>query len=114
MEIKQIIKEFEKNKLEHLERARMIITVGEPSIGCDVEEIVIDNDERMNLVSWFLSVYYLMEVNIKNYKDYSKPSNYDKETIEMIQEQIQYNNQQYNLVVEKLLTFGNEVEKDVP
>ena len=105
MEIKEIIKEFEENKLEHLERARMIITVGKPSLGCDVEQMVLDNDKRMDLVSYFLNCYWLMEANIKNYKKFSKPSNYDSETIEIIKEQIEYNKQQYDSVVEKVYDF---------
>lgn len=111
MENKNIIKEFEKNKLDYLEKAKIIISVGEPSVGCDVEELVIDNDKRMNLVSWFLECYWLMEANTKNYKEYSKPSNYDEETIQMIEEQLQYNKQQYDLVCEEILSFGKEVEK---
>ena len=105
MEIKEIIKKFEENKLEHLERARMIITVGKPSLGCDVEQLVLDNDKRMALVSWFLNCYWLLEANIKNYKNFSKPSNYDSETIEMIKEQLKYNKEQYDLVVEEVYDF---------
>ena len=57
---------------------------------------------------WFLNCYWLMEASIKNYKEYSKPSNYDEETIRMIEEQIQYNKQQYDSVTEKILDFIRE------
>ena len=40
MNVKQIIKWFENNKIEHLEKARKTISVGTPSLGCHLEEMV--------------------------------------------------------------------------
>lgn len=105
MDIRKTINEFEKNKLELLERARMIITVGKPSLGCNVEELVIENDKRMNLVSWFLYYYNLLEVDIKNYKYYSIKSNYDEETIQRIIEKIDFDISQYKEAVQQIIDW---------
>ena len=108
MSIKQIIKEFEENKIDILYKAQRIISVGQPSLMCDVEDIVRDNDKRMSLVSWFLYYYGLIESNIKNYKEYSKPSNFDKETLEMIEENLIVNKQQYDNAVESIRNWRDK------
>lgn len=107
MNVKQIIKWFEDNKIEHLEKAQKTISVGTPSLGCDLNEMVKEDDERMNAVSYFLYYYQLMEMNIKNYKNYSKPSNYDEETIKMIEEQMLSNHEQYNNTLEHMSNINN-------
>lgn len=107
MNIKQIIKWFEDNKIEHIEKARKTICVGNPSFGCDLNEMVKEDNERMDAVSYFLYYYQLMEMNIKNHKNYSKPSNYDEETIIIIEEQILSNYEQYEKALKNICDINN-------
>ena len=107
METKQIIKWFEDNKIEHLEKAQKTISIGKPALGCDLNEMVKEDDERMNAVSYFLYYYQLIEMNIKNYKIYSKPSNYDEGTIEIIEEQMLSNYEQYKNTLENMENINN-------
>ena len=100
--MKKYTKWFEENKLEILDKVQRTITVGSPALGCDVEQLVIENDKRMNAASWVLYYYILIEANIKNYKEYSKPSNYDKDTLLQIEELFQFNKQQFELALENL------------
>lgn len=101
--MKKEIKWFEENKLEFLEKARKVICVESPALGCDLNQLVSENDTRMNAVSWFLYYYMLLEANIQNYKEYSKPSNYDEETLETIKESFMYNKEQFNLAWKNIL-----------
>ena len=103
--MKEEIKWFEKNKLEFLKRAREIICIGNPSLGCDLNQLIKENDERMSAVSWFLYYYILLEINIKNYKEYSKPSNYHAETLESIEESFISNKIQFNAAWENILNL---------
>lgn len=96
------MKWFEENKLELLDRVQRTITVSSPALGCDVEQLVKENDERMNVASWVLNYYILIEANIKNYKEYSKPSNYDEETLLQIEETFKFNKEQFELALENL------------
>lgn len=102
IKLKKYMKWFEENKLDILDRVQRTLTVGSPSLGCDVEELVKENDERMNAASWVLYYYALIEANIKNHKEYSKPSNYDKETLLQIEEIFQFNKEQFELALENL------------
>ena len=102
IKLKKYIKWFEENKLEILDKVRTTISVGSPSLGCDVEQLVIENDNRMNAASWVLYYYILIEANIKNYKEYSKPSNYDEDTLLQIEELFQFNKKQFELALENL------------
>lgn len=107
MDIKQTIKWFEDNKLEHLEKAQKTISIGKPSLGCDLNQIIKENDQRMDAVSYFLYYYQLIEMDIKNYKFYSKPSNYDEETIQTIEEQMISNYEQYENALENINNINN-------
>ena len=100
--MKKYMKWFEENKLDWLDRVQRTITVGSPALGCDVEELVIENDKRMNAASWFLYYYILIETNIKTYKEYSKPSNYDEDTLMQIEESFKFNKEQFELALENL------------
>ena len=100
--LKKYMKWFEENKLDFLDRVQRTITVGSPALGCDVEQLVIENDKRMNAASWFLYYYILIEANIKTYKEYSKPSNYDEDTIQQIEETFKFNKEQFELALENL------------
>lgn len=102
IKLKKYAKWFEENKLEILGKVQEIINVGAPALGCDVEQLIIENDKRMNAASWVLYYYILIEANIKNYKEYSKPSNYDEETLLQIEEFFQFNKQQFELALENL------------
>jgi hypothetical protein len=102
IKLKKYAKWFEENKLEILGKVQEIINVGAPALGCDVEQLIIENDKRMNAASWVLYYYILIEANIKNHKEYSKPSNYDEETLLQIEEIFQFNKQQFELALENL------------
>lgn len=102
MDIKEIIKWFNDNKIEDLEIARKFVIVSEPSLDCDIGELIRDNDMRMNTISMFLYYYQLLEINILNYKKYSKASAYDKETLDIIYEQITYNIEEYKNIIDKI------------
>lgn len=102
IKLKKFIKWFEENKLDLLERVQKTITVGSPAVGCDPEQLVKENDVRMNAASWFLYYYILIESNIKNYKEYSKPSNYDEDTLMQIEETFNFNKTQFDLALENL------------
>ncbi|MGN1327657.1 MAG: hypothetical protein ACI4VQ_06270 [Clostridia bacterium] len=101
--MKENIKWFEKNKLDFLERIMSVISVGNPALGCDLNQLIKENDKRMNAAAWVLYNYINLEANIKNYKEYSKPSNYDKETIESIKESFEYNKSQFEIAWENML-----------
>ena len=103
--MKENIKWFEENKIDFLDRARKIITVGTPSVGCDLNQLIRDNDTRMTAVSWFLYYYMLLEANIRSYKNFSKPSNYDAETLETIKESFINNKKQFNAAWENILNL---------
>lgn len=108
MDIKKIIKWFEDNKFEHLGKARHTISIGNPALECDLNEMVRDNDKRMNAVSYFLYYYQLMEMNIRNYKIYSKPSSYDEETLEIVKEQMYSNYETYINTLENIKKINND------
>lgn len=103
--MKENIKWFEKNKLNFLERIRSVISVGNPALGCDLNQLIKENDKRMNAAAWVLYNYINLEANIQNYKEYSKPSNYDEETLEAIKESFMYNKEQFNLAWENILNL---------
>ena len=70
----------------------------------------------METVSYFLYYYNLMELNIENFKKYSKPSNYDKETMEMVESQLLFNKSEYDNALKKIKNFNTETyenEKEV-
>lgn len=104
----EIINSFKKNKLKDLSMTQKIISVSEPSIGCNVNELIIDDAKRMETVSYFLYYYNLMELNIENFKKYSKPSNYDKETMEMVESQLLFNKSEYDNALKKIKNFNTE------
>lgn len=104
--MKENIKWFEENKLDFLDRAIKIITVSTPSVGCDLNELIRENDKRMTAVSWFLYYYMLLEANIKSYKNFSKPSNYDSETLEAIKESFIDNKAQFDAALENILNLN--------
>ena len=58
--MKKYIKWFEENKLDWLDRVQRTITVGSPALGCDVEQLVLENDKRMKAASWVLYYYILV------------------------------------------------------
>lgn len=62
----------------------------------------------MNAVSYFLYYYQLMEMNIRNYKIYSKPSSYDEETLEMVKEQMYSNYEIYINTLENIKKINND------
>lgn len=102
IKLKKYMKWFEENKLDLLDRVQRTISVGSPALGCNVEQLVVENDKRMNAASWFLYYYILIEANIKTYKEYSKPSNYDEDTLKQIEETFQFNKEQFELALENL------------
>lgn len=102
IKLKKYMKWFEENKLDILGKVQEIISVGAPALGCDVEQLVIENDKRMSAASWVLYYYVLIEANIKTYKEYSKPSNYDEDTLQQIEETFQFNKEQFELALENL------------
>lgn len=104
----EIINSFKKNKLNDLSMAQKILSVAEPPIGCNANEIIKDDAIRMETVAYFLYYYNLMELNIENFKKYSKPSNYDKETIEMIESQLFFNKAEYDNALKKIRNFNSE------
>lgn len=69
--------------------------------------MIKEDDQRMDSVSYFLYYYQLIEMNIKNYKFYTKPSNYDEETIQMIEEQMISNYEQYKNTLENMSNINN-------
>ena len=100
--MKKYMKWFEENKLDILDKIQRTITVGSPALGCDVEQLVLENDKRMNAASWCLYYYILIEANIKAYKEYSKSSNYDEDTLMQIEETFKFNKEQFELALENL------------
>lgn len=101
MEVKEIIKEFTKNKLKDLEKCINTLKVGEPSCDADIQNIILENYKIMRNSSNFLYYYMLLELNIINHKKYSKE--YDYETVEEIEENLLENYNQYLSAKEKIL-----------
>lgn len=107
MNVKQIIKWFEDNKIEHLEKAQKTISVGTPYLRCNLNEMIKEDNKRMNAVSYFLFYYQLIEICIKNYSNYSKSSNYDEETIKMIEKQMLSDYEHYKNTLENMENIKN-------
>lgn len=104
MILNAILKEFNRTKLEDLDLIEKILTSTPPKFGASVNELIEENDIKMNLCKSFIYYYRLLELSIINLKKYKN----DKDTLENINEMITEYYKQYNKLLEELKKIKGE------
>lgn len=93
-----IIRNFNKNKLDDLLIIHKKLSLAEPRFGASCEELLKEVDRITNLSGAFIYYYVLLEmseINIKKYKD-------DEDTLNDIYESIKDNYDQYCRILEEI------------
>lgn len=99
--VTDIIKKFNKNKLDDLSRLEQFLTIGSPRFGANINEIIKETDDIITLARTFIYHYRLLElliINLKIYKD-------DKDTLQNIYEFVEENYNSYINVVELIKEY---------
>lgn len=99
--VTDIIKKFNKNKLDDLSRLEQILTIGSPRFGANLNELIKETDDIIRFARTFIYYYRLMEMSIINLKTYKD----DKDTLQNIYECVEENYNLYTNVVELIKEY---------
>lgn len=102
---KDIIKKFNKSKLEDLSQLERILTIGYPRFGVNANELIEETDNIINLAKSFIYYYRMLEMSIINLKTYKD----DEDTLQNIYELVEENYNSYIEIVEIIKEYTHNL-----
>lgn len=98
---KDIIKKFNKSKLEDLSQLEKILTIGSPRFGANSNELIEETDNIIRLARAFIYYYRMLEMSIINLKKYKD----DEDTLQNIYELVEESYNSYIKIVELIKEY---------